>query len=207
MSIPSISVVVATFGDDVWINRAQRAIESATHQTLSPHEIIHIHGDTLAEARNQGAERAEADWLLFLDADDELDKGYVEAMDRAIRHHASEGRTFLFQPATLGIVNGVEDREPVVIPKRNLSTGNYMVIGTIVQRDQFLRVGGFWEWFAWEDWCLFMRCVADGATSVPVPEAIYRVHVNPNGRNEAAAGNHDLGAKIMRRHREWLRNR
>ncbi len=28
-----------------------------------------------------------------------------------------------------------------------------------------------------------IRCFQDGAISVPVPDAVYRVHVNANGRN------------------------
>lgn len=187
----AISVVVATYGAEMWKETAQRALASAAEQSLGPHEVLHEHGSTLAEARNDGARRATGDWLLFLDADDELDHNYISAMTGAIRAH--EDRPVLFQPATLGVVDGVEDSHPVVIPKRDIKTGNYMVIGTLVERDLFNKVGGFLEWPLYEDWCLWIRCMQNGAESIPVPCAVYRVHVNPNGRNNP---DRDLQVKV-----------
>lgn len=181
-----ISVVVGTFGDEaVWEPLAQRATKSAHWQTTLPHEVLHVHGDTLAGARNEGAEIVSGDWLLFLDADDELDAEYIEAMTSAIWRvmARSDARDFLLQPATLGIVGDRVDPEPVVIPQCRLAEGNYMVIGTLVARDQFLRVGGFRELPVAEDWDLWCRCRIDGAVTVPVPAAIYRVHVNEQSRN------------------------
>jgi glycosyltransferase involved in cell wall biosynthesis len=192
----SVSVVIGTFGDEkVWGPLAVRAERSALGQTI-PAEIVRIHSDTLARARNEGAERATGDWLVFLDADDELDPYYVEAMslaaDRAMAR--SDCRTFLHQPATLGVVDGVPDAEPVLIPQRPLDEGNFMVIGTMVERSLFLDVGGFAELEAWEDWDLWCRCWRAGAGFNPVPDAIYRIHVNPNGRNNVGGR---LGARLV----------
>jgi hypothetical protein len=93
------------------------------------------------------------------------------------------GRGDVRQPATLGIhPGGWEEPTPVVIPAKPLLEGNYIVIGAMHRLEQFHRVGGFYDWPAWEDWCLWIRCWLDGAEIVPVPEAIYRVHVC-EGRN------------------------
>ena len=42
---------------------------------------------------------------------------------------------------------------------------------------------GFHEEPIWEDWGLWLRCHARGATFEPVTRAIYRQHVSGNSRN------------------------
>lgn len=204
--IGSIGVVVGTFGDQKWADLAQnRALPSAQRQTLSATDVIHVHGSTLHEARNEGAERLNSEHVVFLDADDELDEHYLEAMSRAIERSMirSDHKTFLYQPSTLGIVDGREDAAPVLIPQRPLHTGNFMVIGTAVQRALFRAVGGFQAWPAWEDWALWMRCGAAGAGVITVPDAIYRVHVSTNSRNAAVANDGRLFEQILASHRQW----
>lgn len=173
-----ISVVVATFGDMSWKTLAEeRAIPSAQEQS-QPCELYLEHGTTLAQARNVGARNAQGETLVFLDADDQLDKDYILHMERAI----PEG-DFLLQPSTVGVHPDGRIEDPVLIkPAANLLERNHMVIGTAVRREQFLRVGGFRELPAYEDWDLFLRCWVDGAQMIQVPEAEYRVHVS-QGRN------------------------
>lgn len=195
-----ISVVVGTFGDRRrWDPLAQRALASVANQTIGPADVQRVHADTLHDARNKGAHDATGAWLCFLDADDELDPRYLEAMTTAFRPG-----DWLLQPATLGVVDGIEDEAPVVIPTRKLKVGNYLVIGTLVRRSHFLRAGGFYDWTAWEDWCLWLRCAHIGDGVDQVPDAIYRVHIAPGGRNSTAENDRRLHSNILRRHRQWL---
>lgn len=174
--IGDVTVVVPVFGDPTpWVDKARRAAMSAIEQTVAPERVVLATADDLATARNGPAEWARTEWLCFLDADDELDVRYVEAM------LAGDGD--LRQPATLGIVGGVEDPYPVVIPARPLLDANYIVIGAFVRTDLFREVGGFRDLPAYEDWDLWIRMWLAGATITAVPEAIYRVHVNAAGRN------------------------
>lgn len=190
----SISVVISTFGDIAkWSKLGQRALESVYRQTVDPEGIYWNHKDTLYEARNAGASEAVGDWLLFLDADDELDESYVEQMAMAVAE-LSDAEPWLIQPATLGVVDGREDEVAVVIPTRDLMSGNFMVIGTLVRRDQFHRVGGFRDLEYAEDWDLWIRCVIDGARCRSQPRAIYRVHVNGVGRN---SGDRDTQVRVF----------
>jgi GT2 family glycosyltransferase len=180
----TISVVVGTYGEDSWQTLAQQAVASAWQQSVAPLEVLHVHAETLDDARNQGAEAANGDWLIFLDADDELDGRYIEQM-AAMIDRLRAGVDYLLQPATLGIhADGREDPNPILIPaKRSIMDGNWLVIGTAMRRSQFLRLGGFSPMPAWEDWHLFIRAMLDGARALPVPGAVYRVHVRQNSRN------------------------
>lgn len=187
----NVSIIVGTFGDlNVWGPIAERALASASTQT-TPAEVIHSHSsDSLQDARNHGAAIAKGEWLIFLDADDELDSRYVEAM--------LAGSGDLRQPATLGVVNGKEDDFPVVIPQRTLIDANYMVIGTMCRKKDFQAVGGFGDYEIFEDWDLWLRMVLNGAVPMPCPGAIYRVHVYPNSRNKNM--NSQVYAEIRNRH-------
>lgn len=182
----SVSVVIGTFGDkEKWFPLAERATKSAWSQTEPPAQVLHVHGETLAIARNRGIEEATSEWLIFLDADDELDPGYIKAMQ------AAEGD--VRRPRTLGIYpDGTEDDFPVMIPEKRLLDANFIVIGAMVRREMASRVGGFDEYPMSEDWAFWIKVWLEGATITEVPEAIYRVNVVPGSRNSDPK----LGGKV-----------
>lgn len=171
-----VTVIIPVVGDhDRWLPLARRAALSAVAQTVPATSIVVSTAETLASARNGPASWARTEWLCFLDADDELDVHYIEAMLRA--------QGDVRQPATLGIVDGREDPTPVVIPARPLHEANYIVIGAFVRTALFRQVGGFRDLPAYEDWDLWIRCWLEGAAIGCAPDAVYRVHVNHAGRN------------------------
>lgn len=152
-----------------------RAGSSVVRQSVQPAHLVVSVGATLVEARNRPGLLATTEWLCFLDADDELDERYIE--------HMLAGEGDIRQPSTLGVVDGVEDDYPVLIPPKPLAVANYIVIGAFVRAELFKRVGGFRDYEAFEDWDLWRRCWAAGATITAVPEAVYRVHVRSGSRN------------------------
>jgi glycosyltransferase involved in cell wall biosynthesis len=199
-----ISVVIPTFGDfEVWDLLARRAQASVEAQTRVC-ELVRHHADTLQEARNGGAARAGGDLLCFLDADDELDEGYVAAVERA---HDAHGERHLYQPATVGIIGGVQDGEPNIIERRPLLQSNFMVIGTVVEHDLFDTAGGFRDLPVLEDWDLWIRCWLEGAEPVPVPDAVYRIHVRADSRNRPGAQHQAAYREITSRYRGRRRER
>lgn len=180
-----VTVCISTFGDESWKTLAMtRALPSALGQAS---EIVHTHAETLHEARNRGAEKATGERLVFLDADDELAPGYVDAI------LAASGD--LRAPA----VSWVTDHSataPRTLADRNIETMNPCVIGTAIRRELFLDLGGFKDWPAWEDYCLFLRATRAGAVIEHVPDAIYRAWVTPKSRNQCVRNPRQLMAQI-----------
>ena len=182
-----VTVAVATYGEQHWVHLAQRAILSAHAQA----PVLHIHaddaGDTLAVARNRALEQVDTEWVVFLDGDDELEAGYIDAL--------ASGTADLRAPA-VRYISGQRAEMPHVPRVAGhahactadcLPHGNWLVIGTAVRTHTLREVGG-WREFGWsEDWDAWLRCWKAGATVEAIPDAIYRAHVRPDSRNRAAS--------------------
>lgn len=182
-----VSVVIATYGEESWRDLAlERAFPSAKDQ--GAHEIIVGHDDTLTigPVRNVLAGKASGDWLCFLDADDELAPGYLDAMRRAYEREREPTLPdgLLLTPAVQYVRKGRTDR-PVFLDRRiPLAQDNWLVVGTLVSRRMFDLVGGFGDYpHGFEDWSLWAKCEKAGARIVKVQEAIYRAYWNPRSKH------------------------
>lgn len=138
--------------------------------------IDHVPDATRAQVRNRLVKEASGDWIITLDADDELESGYVQAMSEAAQ------RNCLLTPRVSYVENGV-GKMARFWPEIDLVQGNWMVVGTACPRDLMLEVGG-WRTFTgsgvlneWDDWDMWIRCVQAGAGIVKVPDAVYLAHV------------------------------
>ncbi len=194
----TVGVVVGTYGNRIkWSQTAQTAVASILHQTCPADDWIHVHGGSLADARNKGAAILNTDWLIFLDADDELDHGYIEAMLNRTVFGAHPH--IIYRPSTLGVYpDGSTDDEPVMLPLTDLTVRNCIVIGAMCPSDLFFEVGGFGEWPILEDFALWRAMLAKGAVIGDCGRAIYRVHVNDGSRNSDQTTHHEVYRQILR---------
>lgn len=179
----TISVVIATYGSGEWIFTAQgRAVPSAQAQGADKILVSHDSLGTRASSLNRCGFATRTDWLIFLDADDELAPGYVGAMRRALEQN-TDGDHVLFTPAVQQIRKGRPGR-PFFYPEVDLSAGNWLVIGTMISRRLFTEIGGFREHpHGLEDWNLWNRAVRAGARIVKVKDAVYRAYMNPRSEH------------------------
>jgi glycosyltransferase involved in cell wall biosynthesis len=174
-----ITIVIATYGEEYWESLArERALPSVMHLEAN-HEIIigHSPDASIADVRNGLAAEATGEWLCFLDADDELDHGYVAAMEENAqpRH--------LLTPRVMQVINGRRKRAQFY-REVNLLSGNWLIVGTLVERSLFEEVGGFGDYpHGFEDWSLWYKCARVGAKVKKVPSAIYVQHVNPDSKH------------------------
>lgn len=159
----------------------QRAIPSA--QALGV-PVVLGEGPTVAEARNHGLSRVATEWVVFLDADDELEAGYGDAM--------ASGTADLRAPQVRYIHPGGNAQKPGFPRVAGhthdctgdcLPQGNWLVIGTAVRADMLRSIGGWPDWPVYEDWAAWLRLWRDGATVEAIPSAIYRAHVRARSRN------------------------
>lgn len=183
-----VTVAVATYGLSWWVDLARgRAIPSAEALGVP---VVHHHADTLHDARNGALARVETEWVIHLDADDELEAGYLDAMAAgtadvrapAVRYVRGRGRLRASTPAVPTVAGHSHHCQAAC-----LLQGNWLVVGALVRTDLVRQVGA-WRDFAWsEDWDLWLRCHLAGASIEAMPAAIYRAHVRPDSRNRAAS--------------------
>jgi len=167
-----VTVVVATFGDAKWIDLAQeRAVPSAESHGVP---TIHTHADALHIARNGALQMVTTEWVCHLDADDELEPGYFEAMEK--------GTADLRAPAVRYVSEGGVCEDPAVPPRIPLESGNWLVIGTLV-KTEMARAVGWRDWAFFEDWDFWMRCSLAGASMEAIPDAVYRAWIRSDSRN------------------------
>ncbi len=186
MGVDDCTIVIASYGLRHWLDLGtQRAAASAFAQGCP---VIYVHGLTLHDARNAGLAQVPTEWVVFLDADDELEAGYLDAMATgsadlrapAVRYVQPNGRAH--RPYVPKVAGHTHDCTGDCIPD-----GNWLVVGTMV-RTQLLRDVGGWEPFPWsEDWAAWARCWKAGATVEAIPAAVYRAHVRPDSRNRGAS--------------------
>jgi glycosyltransferase involved in cell wall biosynthesis len=195
-----VAVIVATFGELRWAELAQRRAKVSA-ELEEPADLVVFHGgSSIAEARNTAAAMTSTEWLCFLDADDELEPGYLRAMA------ARQLDRGLLAPAIREVVEGIPGPARV-LDDRNMATLNPCVVGTLIRREIFDLAGGFWTERAWEDWSLFRRAWLLGEEVHHVADAVYRVHVNPSGRNGTVLRPRQLHRDIVRSHALWKRDR
>lgn len=185
-----VSLIIGTFGEASWAKQGlQKAMDVFCVQTQAP-ETIWVHAETLAEARNFGAELATSEWLVFLDADDDLDHWFCRRLaddgeDADVLHTSVRG---------FNQVGYIEQTPVFNLPQHPLITQNYLVIGSPVRASLFREVGGFDEWECLEDWALWLKCQKAGARFGQLPQAVYLIN-DDHSRN---TGDQDTVARQIR---------
>jgi GT2 family glycosyltransferase len=182
----TVSVIVATYGAPDWQDMArERAIPSVEGQGHDELIVRHEPDGTVATCRNRCALDASSEWLVFLDADDEIAADYIGAMRRALEQHGADGAPVLFTPAVQSIRKGRPGAAFFFDRGISLRDDNWLVVGTMIRRDLFLKVGGFPEYpHGFEDFALWSKCFRVGAEIVKVPEAVYRYFHNPQSAHK-----------------------
>lgn len=194
----SCSILICSFGSQWWRDLAtERALPSALAQ--GDHEIILSHDPdptaNLGQLRNRAALATRSEYLCFLDADDELEPGYIAAM--------MEGTSAVLRPKVRVLCEGPNETpmpEPFEVDPRPILEGNYVIVGAPIRRDLFLGVGGFSDDDYCEDWVLFIKAWIAGAKFDLVPKAVYRQNWRRGSRNQPDPAAGDILRQKIRDH-------
>lgn len=179
---------------------AERAAASAEAQTV-PCQVIRVDdkdGRGPSWARNRGAEQAETEYLVFLDADDEIAPRFVEECLRVARpnayiytdwmmgkrrqHARPAGSLYCFCPRPISTAEG-EHFHPVT---------------TLIPREWFEKVGGFDEELVkgGEDRAFYTALNMSGCCGMPMHLPLFRYNYSPNSRGARWVGD-DANSKWL----------
>lgn len=197
-----VSVVIANYNYGAFIGQA---IESALRQTHGAVEVIVVDDgstDSSAEvaerypvkflrqanqgvsaARNHGAIHARGDFIMFLDADDELRADYVARCLDALASAPAHIAYAYTQMEMFGAESGIFPSR--AFDHRALLRGNFVHASALMRREVFMRAGGFdpgWR-LGHEDHELWVRLLSMGWEGVFVPEPLLRYRRHRSSRN------------------------
>lgn len=162
---------------------AKRYAEQHEHVTYVSKE-----NEGIVKTRNRGIKLAKGEYLIQLDADDWLDKSYVEETLRKTQSTNSE--IVYTQVAVFGRVEFVTKA-----PEFNLEYlkhDNYIHASALVHKNVFKnrRYDEYLSDKGNEDWDIFLDACLDGATAALVDKPLlhYRKHTDASGRADKFEG-------------------
>ncbi|HYT01610.1 MAG TPA: glycosyltransferase [Candidatus Acidoferrum sp.] len=198
----SISVIITCHNLHVYL---KECVDSVTNQTMRATEIIILHDACepppvfpetttvvrsshrgVAVTRNEGARLAESEYLLFLDADDTLAEHFIEAMVNI----KAETKADIIYPNVIlwsswhGKVRmrNAWHESCEKITKENMLEYNQIVVSSLISRQLYLDVGGTPNIPILEDYSLWMKCLARGATFMKSGQSVLRYRQRTEGR-------------------------
>lgn len=159
--------------DDGSTDGTRRLLEGAVGDGL-PIRILPSRGVGVGAARNIGVRDANGSLVVFLDHDDEIEPGYLEAMVTALRRHefvAARLDTKTLNPGWVGEYRPPPQETSISHDFRPFAAGCSLGI----RRDVFDRLGGFDPALSGpEDRDLCFRAALAGVDLVFVPDAVVR---------------------------------
>jgi peptidoglycan/xylan/chitin deacetylase (PgdA/CDA1 family) len=158
------------------------AAVAADYQSRDPRiKLLHRPAGGVSAARNAGIEQAQAEWLLFLDADDWLVDSALERLLQAVQSDASARAAYSGSVRVdvdgQGILEQRGGRSGDLFPEF-ARTCFFPVHAALLPRVAVVESGGFeTELRVCEEWDLFQRIARTGIrfAAVEEPLAVYRV--------------------------------
>ena len=171
--------------------------------------VIHQENRGLPVARNRGAAGATSEFLVFLDADDWIEPGFVATLAAALRREADPRISHAYSQQRIhgrdvSSVWAVPDWDPLMMMVTNLHP-----VTALVKRDRFEAAGGFNENMrdGYEDWDLWLKFVERSWRGLRVPEPlfVYRRYGHATMISHAVARHEELFRAIVANHASLYR--
>lgn len=181
-----------------------KAVASVEAQTVPVEHLIDADPDTpVAEKRNRMIERADTEWVAFLDDDDTLDPHHIETLlghdaDVVIPHCRFIGEPL--PPPAKGCCAGYCNRP---FDRDDLRDHGIFPITVLVLRQAILDVGGFGDG-QWEDWDLWNDMADAGATFEVVPVVTWTYRRDAVSRSRPPATLEQRAVLALKRRAPWL---
>ena len=227
-----VSIVITCFNYGKYVSAA---VESALGQSVKPREVIVIDdgstddsvqvlrqfGDRVqlftkpntgvVDTKNMGLRFAVGQWVIFLDADDVLDRTYVEKTTSVAIHYGAD--LVYTDLKFIGAQSGrVSSRR---FSRLALARNNYIHNSALMEKTLVRRVGGYKMAMSagFEDWELYITLAEHGARGRRVAEPLLQYRRHEEAGRDASALSHrreliqtirELHPASYSRRRRWL---
>ncbi len=205
--MPKVSVIIPCFNQGGYLDEA---VDSVLQQSYNDYEIIVVNdGSTdratlaklsdynkpktsvihtpnrgLVSARNIGIYEARGEYILPLDADDKIGKGYLDAAVTILDDDSQVGVVYC-TAEKIGAVQEYWDL-PEFIPERML-LDNLIFCTALFRKVDWQTIGGYRQnmKYGWEDWDFWLSMVELGRKVVRIPHVLFYYRVNDVSMNSS----------------------
>lgn len=207
----AVNIIIVDDGSDVPGDQQIAEAQRASCLILRNEKSVGV-----SAARNQGAQAAETQWLIFLDDDDWLAVDFVDKITAATNSDTKPD--FIWPSRTMVYEDkGTQMPKRASIPFTSDTVNSDEVLsglfdatssGMAFRRAAFLAVGGFDENLAVsEDRDLIFKLLTDGYSARPEQAAVmyFRIHGGPRlSRDEKKTIQAQADLTVLERHRAFL---
>jgi len=141
--------------------------------------VIHTSNQGLASARNNGIKEAKGEYILPLDADDKIEKTYLEKGVALLDENHACG--IVYSGAEyFGEVTGIWDLPDYSFERILLE--NMIFCSALFRREDWERVGGYRASmkYGWEDWDFWLSLIEAGREVRRIPEVLFYYRYKEN---------------------------
>ncbi len=152
--------------------------------------VVHQENRGLAGARNAGFRHARGEFVIPLDADDQLEPRMMAVCLRELRERPDAGFAY-FDYRVFGDLSYVE--APGEFNFYRLLSENFMSHCCCLRRSAWEASGGYDEWHRWgyEDWSFYLNLAKNGFFGLYIPETLFRYRTHGRGLHFTGLERHD----------------
>ncbi len=210
MSSPLVSVIIPCFNQAQYLKEAINSVLVSTYENIEiivvndgstsdesidilktfsmpKTKIIHQENQGPSSARNKGIENASGKYILPLDADDKINKNYIEKAVEVLENNENIGivghKTEFF-----GTQEGIFDLPKYKFP--DILAGNCLVCSCVYRREDWQKVGGYNPNMneGLEDWDFWLSVIELGRDVYQFDEVMFYYRIHDVSRNAELVG-------------------
>lgn len=158
----------------------------------------------VSSARNYGVNHSQGKYILFVDADDLIDKSYVEKCVNIFKK--DESINIITCRSKKFSQNGSEVNWKLQDPSyRDLLITNHIMISSMLQRKHFNMIGGFDETLtAFEDWDFWIRLSSLNKNIYLIDEYLFKYRVDQENHISLSDNYYHVDNDILKRHYDTI---
>lgn len=171
-------------------------IKEIENKNINNLKIIRQENSGVSISRNNGFKSSTGDYIVFLDADDKIDKKYIPKCVDIL--DSKENIDFVY---TNSIFFNENKKKKIFNLKYNfysLLFRNYIPITSMIRREAFLSIGGYKK-CSYEDWELYINLGKNNFNGYNLKEYLFFYRVHNNSKQKKDDNNKELNIKEIQK--------